>query len=529
MLTVGQAIVRILEAYQVQYVFGIPGVHTIELYRGLSDSPIKHITPRHEQGAGFMADGYARITGKPGVCFVITGPGLTNIITPMAQALSDSIPMVVISTINAINDSTNYHGKLHELPDQSMTMKSIVKYSHTLLDPEDLPECMEMVFSESLSGRPGPCHIEIPVNLLRCTITKFEPRKYVHNKPQPNKDAIKKIADACNQAERILILAGGGARAAEKSLPELAQKLDAPIVLTTNARGICAESPLRVPASPSLTAIRNLIADSDLVIAVGTEFGETDYNIYKDNPAIEWPNLIRIDSCADQLTQGPKTMIAVQSCSGDACFELVNAVPDGTGKYRGEVRAKSARHQVMNDLIEDNERYFNIVNELQKVAGDCILIGDSTQIPYAGNLYVEINSGSRWFNSATGFGALGYSVPASIGAAIGSDGNIPVICIVGDGGIQFTLAELGTAIEAGVSVIFLIWNNKGYDEIKRCMIESGIKPEGVSPTPPDFGTIAIAFGLEFRRVSKIEELGSALSDLLIHHKPSIIEWMAYDH
>src|SRR6267378_6386052 len=113
MATCGELLVRLLEHYGVELVFGIPGVHTVELYRGLAGSAIRHVTPRHEQGAGFMADGYARVTGKPGVCFIITGPGMTNIATAMAQAYADSIPMLVISSVNARHQLGNGNGNLH--------------------------------------------------------------------------------------------------------------------------------------------------------------------------------------------------------------------------------------------------------------------------------------------------------------------------------------------------------------------------------------------------------------------------------
>jgi acetolactate synthase-1/2/3 large subunit len=152
--TVGEALVTMLEQAGVDTVFGIPGVHTIELYRGLAASSIRHVTPRHEQGAGFMADGYARVTGRPGVCFVITGPGLTNTLTAMAQARADSIPMLVISGVNATPTLGKGRGHLHELPDQAALASSVALWSHTLTDPARLGEVLQNAFSIMTSGRP---------------------------------------------------------------------------------------------------------------------------------------------------------------------------------------------------------------------------------------------------------------------------------------------------------------------------------------------------------------------------------------
>src|SRR5262249_39320849 len=167
----GEVLVELLEANGVEVVFGIPGVHTVELYRGLAASPIRHITPRHEQGAGFMADGYARVSGKPGVALVITGPGLTNTITAMGRAREDSTPMLVISGVNRRDSLGHGRGLLHELPDQHGMMKTVALYSHTLLNPDDLPAVVEQAFSVLLSGRPGPVHIEIPTDVMSAAIS----------------------------------------------------------------------------------------------------------------------------------------------------------------------------------------------------------------------------------------------------------------------------------------------------------------------------------------------------------------------
>ncbi|MCO7216626.1 thiamine pyrophosphate-binding protein, partial [Halomonas sp. OfavH-34-E] len=150
-MTCAELLIRLLrDTYDVDTVFGIPGVHTIELYRGLEGgnghdhqgSGIRHVTPRHEQGAGFMADGYARTTGKPGVCFIITGPGMTNIATAMGQALADSVPMLVISSVNRRDTLGRGQGRLHELPGQRELMAGVSRFSHTLLDPNGLGEVL---------------------------------------------------------------------------------------------------------------------------------------------------------------------------------------------------------------------------------------------------------------------------------------------------------------------------------------------------------------------------------------------------
>ena len=165
-VSVGEALVAYLEARDVSVVFGIPGVHTVEMYRGLGQSRLHHVTPRHEQGAGFMADGYARSSGKPGVAFVITGPGMTNILTAMGQALADSIPMLVVSSVNSADTLGKGFGYLHELPDQHALCAKVAISSHHVDSVEALYPALDAIFNSLLTQRPGPHHIQVPINVF---------------------------------------------------------------------------------------------------------------------------------------------------------------------------------------------------------------------------------------------------------------------------------------------------------------------------------------------------------------------------
>ena len=164
--TGGQAAIALLERYGVDTVFGIPGVHTLELYRGLADSKIRHIAVRHEQGAGFMADGYARASGKPGVCVLITGPGMTNAATPIGQAYSDSVPMLVLSSVNATDDLGKGRGRLHEITSQQAAMAPLTAFSRTVRQAEEMPRAYADAYRIFEAGRPRPVHIELPLDLL---------------------------------------------------------------------------------------------------------------------------------------------------------------------------------------------------------------------------------------------------------------------------------------------------------------------------------------------------------------------------
>jgi acetolactate synthase-1/2/3 large subunit len=522
MKTVGEVLVQLLEANGVEVVFGIPGVHTVELYRGLAASKIRHITPRHEQGAGFMADGYARVSGKPGVALVITGPGLTNTITAMAQARQDSVPMLVISGVNRRDSLGHGRGLLHELPDQQGMMKTLALYSHTLLNPADLPLVVERAFAVLLSGRPGPVHIEIPTDVMAKPIETGTFAAAVATRPRADAETLQRAAILCTNASRPVILAGGGAITAEDEIRDLAERLGAPVVTTVNGRGILAGHPLRVPASPSMKAVRRLLSDADLVLAFGTEFGPTDYDINVDNGFPRLKSLIRIDIDAAQLARSPQPGLSIFSSAKTAAAGMLGFLEGHKPIGNGAPRAEAARKGAWNELTKKMQAEVGVIDAIYRTLPKAIIVGDSTQAVYAGNYYCDAPRARSWFNAATGYGALGFAPPAAVGAALAAP-DAPIICLVGDGGFQFSLSEIGSAADAEACVVFLVWNNDGYQEIENYMIDAGITPEGVKPSAPDFVAIGRAYGLPAERLADVGELPAALERAPALKGPSLIE------
>ncbi|MEO1114283.1 MAG: 5-guanidino-2-oxopentanoate decarboxylase [Pseudomonadota bacterium] len=520
--TVGEALIDILEANDVDVVFGIPGVHTVELYRGLAASNIRHITPRHEQGAGFMADGYARISGKPGVALLITGPGVTNAITAMAQAYQDSIPMLVISGVNARASLGHGEGWLHELPDQRATMASVSRMTHTLHEPCDLPAVMERAFTVLQGRRPGPVHIEIPTDVMDTPIEVKASAAVKLAGPRAVSPDVAALADKCRRAHAPTILCGGGAVSSAGKIRDLAQRIDAPVVTTVNARGLLAGDPLSVPASPSLAGVRALLAASDTVIALGTQMGQTDYDMFADGQFPQLEDLVRVDIDPDQLTRGPAASLRILASVDLLLDDLLAELEDGKADRGGAARAQACRSAVMSGLTPKMQAEIGVLETIRDSLPGCIIVGDSTQAIYSGNLFFEAGRPKGWFNAATGFGALGYGPPSAIGASLGEP-DTPVVCLVGDGGFQFSLAEIGSARDCAANVIFLVWNNDGYGEIGTYMIDRGIEPEGVTPSAPDFLKIAEAYGVASVRLNDVDELAPALRRFADRKGPGLIE------
>ncbi|MGF6590766.1 5-guanidino-2-oxopentanoate decarboxylase [Pseudomonas sp. 2835] len=533
MATCGEVLVKLLEGYGVDHVFGIPGVHTVELYRGLASSSIRHITPRHEQGAGFMADGYARTRGKPGVCFIITGPGMTNITTAMGQAYADSIPMLVISSVQSRDQLGGGRGKLHELPAQSNLVAGVAAFSHTLMSADDLPSVLARAFAVFDGARPRPVHIEIPLDvlvedadhLLACAPVRIARAGAA---PAP----VAQMAAMLAAARRPLILAGGGAIDASAALTRLAEYLQAPVALTINAKGVLAAShPLQIGSTQSLVATRALVAEADVVLAIGTELAETDYDVtFKGGFKIPG-ELLRIDIDPDQTVRNYPPKVALVADSTIATQALLVALAEQAAPVRGAewgaARATRLRETLEADRDLPMRSQTRMLTTILETLPGAVLVGDSTQPVYTGNLTLDMDQPRRWFNASTGYGTLGYALPAAMGAWLGSAevaaDRAPVVCLIGDGGLQFTLPELASAREAQVPLIVLLWNNQGYEEIKRYMVNRAIEPVGVDIYTPDFIGVAKALGCSAESVGDVGQLREALRQACDRKGPSLIE------
>ena len=421
MRTVGERLVEGLEARGVNVVFGIPGVHTVELYRGLSGSKIRHVTARHEQGCAFMADGYARVAGQPGVAFVITGPGLTNALTAMAQARADSIPILVISGVNRRAVQGLGLGFLHELPEQLALMSTLCP-SRQITEPSEVGPALDWAFALLTSGRPGPVHLEVPTDVMPMPCAALAPPAPIAQKPAAAADDLKAAAERLNTAQRIVILAGGGARGCDTVLRALAEKLDAPVVQTVNARGMLHGHPLCVPVSPCVDAARDLVAAADQVLAIGTEFGPTEYDMYAVAPYPELPSMIRIEISAEQMARRQVGIPLLGDAGATMAALLALVQPrQGDGVARAEATRITAR-ATLADLTPTYPGMLAMVETIRSALPRCLIVGDSTQPVYVGNLYYDHDRPGGWFNAATGYGALGFGPGAAIGAAMAAPG-----------------------------------------------------------------------------------------------------------
>ena len=520
--TCGEVLVELLQSYGIEIVFGIPGVHTVELYRGLPATSIRHITPRHEQGAGFMADGYARVTGKPAACFIISGPGMTNIVTAMAQAYSDSVPMLVISSVNNSHELALGQGRLHELPSQRQLVAGVSVFSHTVARPNELDQVLARAFAVFDSARPGPVHIELPLDVITAVASSANIRPIgARYRSAPGSSAIADALALLRNASQPFIVLGGGTQDAADEARKLVDSLGIRTVLTVNAKGVLPpDHPLNLGSRMPLRPVLDALQAADVVLAIGTELGETDTLLFDDQLRLDG-KVIRVDIEPEQLTRNVLPFISICADAGLTMQAFNDALQDFEAfEHQAEVsELRRASDALAPEAYRKHGRFLDLI--AQTLPG-AIIAGDSTQPVYGGNLFYEATTPRSYFNSSTGYGTLGFGLPAALGAKLALPDR-HVVSLIGDGGLQFTLGELATAVELNLAIPILVWNNNGYGEIKRYMLERDIPTIGVDIYTPDFIAIAKGFGCEARRVATRSEFIETLGQSVGAPGPTLID------
>jgi 5-guanidino-2-oxopentanoate decarboxylase len=525
--TVGRYVVELLAANGIEVVFGIPGVHTLELYRGLALTGLRHVLVRHEQNAGFAADGYARVTARPAAAFVISGPGMTNALTAVAQAYSDSVPLIVVASAPVRASLGKGWGVLHELPDQLALGAGVAGLARNAAAAEDVRDHLRAMFASFQTGRPRPAYLQVPLDLL-AEPTDLKPERFaaLEAHPEPTAAAIARAVAALAAAKRPLVIVGGGARRAAAALAKLVELLDAYLVTTTAGKGVLPEGhPGNLGAALPYREIQELVASADVIVAVGTELSETDF--YTGTRLPMSARLIRIDIDPAKLADQYGAEITVWGEAG-ACLEAIVARLKMRSGWRSAA-GPAARHRANIEASFGKRgrarlRALRAIREAVPAEG--VVFSDQTQIAYLGNFAYATDTPGSWFHPC-GYGALGFALPAAIGAKIAQPERA-VLALAGDFGLQFTLQELMTAVELELTLPVIVWNNEALGQIRDDMRRAGIPPVGVVARNPDFLALARAFGAEGLRATDPAALTAAIRLALARKGPTLIEAIEAD-
>ena len=524
-LTVGEATIELLEQYGVDTLFGIPGVHTLEFCRGLNRSSIRHVQTRNEQGAGFMADGYARASGKPGLALVISGPGVTNALTAIGQAYADSIPLLMLSSDAASYTLGKGWGCLHEVPGLTDTTAPLTAFSATAMHPEEVPELIARAFSVFSSERPRPVHIAIPIDVLEMPAGDQWQAIELPERPAPTRKKIERACDLLRNAKQPMICVGGGAWLASNAITELAERLGAPVIGSTAGKGIIGDThPLSLSAGRVRGEAQEYLAKADVVLAVGTELSEVDSFV----KTLEINGkIIRIDLDPRKMSDLYPAEVAIIGGAKTSTEAIVRELGEVEARSETVAEVAEIRAAFRSDISDSQARHTKTLDVLRAaLPPETVVMGDICQLVYTGCFAFDVDRPRLWHYPA-GYCTLGCALPDAIGAKLALP-DTPVVAFAGDGGFMFTVQELMTAVELKLALPLILWNNNGLKQIEDGMVERGITPVGVNGPNPDFIALAQSCGCHALRIDSAETLTSAVSEAFKTDRPTRIEVNEWD-
>ena len=513
----GAQISHMLKSRGVDVIFGIPGVHNQEMYRGIEEAGIKHILARHEQGAGFMADGYARATGRAGIAYVITGPGLCNILTAMGQAYSDSSAVLVIAS--CLDETAAQRGQLHQMLDQQGAAKTVSDWAYEAKDATAAYALIDRALYEFQTQRKRTKYIQVPINALE-SMADPAPPLLRQNTPalRANEADIAALAQALNGAKRPLFIMGGGAVAAQADIYEIIQHLRAACFETIAGRGcVPPEYPLHFGSYLPRDGSAEITAQADVIVAIGSELSPMD--LWRTHLGHTCP-LFRIDIDAEVLSDGQN---ATHPIHADARQTMVALRPllQKQKSHWETAQAERCKAQWQSEVDAERPGVLSLIHALRAaLPADTMVYTDMTQLAYVSNEIWPMPRAGHWHNP-TGFGTLGYALPAAIGGAVARAG-LPTVAIAGDYGFQYTVQELGTAVELRLSLPIILWDNGKLKEIEASMRRAQIAPNAVIAHNPDFVALAKAYGAYATAPSSLDEIAPALHKAFAANRPTLI-------
>ncbi len=509
-----------LRANEAEYIFGIPGTLTLPFYDALIDHSLRPVVTRHEQGAGFAADAYAKVSGRAGVVFTVPGPGGTNLATPLQSSFEDSVPVVAVTA--ALADNMRNKSAIHDV-DMENALRPFTK---EVLVPDSvagIAPAVDAAFKWAKAGRPGPVQVVMKSNLFGA-----EEEKVLHipefplpdSPPSPKKEDLDKAAEMLLAAARPVIYAGFGAVAAScsREVQLLASKLGAPVVTSVKGRGVLSENDVLSFGLPTFVGCEDMLAEADVCLAVGAGFGQFSTLYFK----IPIPKrLIQIDIDPFRIGRNYPAELGIEADAGVALRELLKRLEDIEDKPPGEgyfrVRTGKAAYAERLAAYMDKppavpfDGLFVMKTLRDGFPPETIFISDSsaTQSWLLEQALTIYRPRSVLLSEA--YQSMGYAVGAAFGAKLGAPER-PVCAIVGDGSFVMSCGELATAVSLGLDITYIIFNDGHYNALRHSQKHVfGGRYIGTEINNPDFVALAAAFGATGHRVESGEDLSSAIA------------------
>ena len=516
----GEAIVSGLVAHDVDTVFGLPGAQIYGLFDALHQAQLKVIGARHEQACGYMAFGYARSSGKPGVFSVVPGPGVLNASAALLTAFGCNEPVLCLTGQVPTSFLGKGRGHLHEMPDQLATLRTIVKWADRIEYPDAAPALVSRAFQEMMSGRRGPVSLEMPWDVFtqRAETGSSKPLDPIPA-PLPDPDRIKAAAALIAGSKTPMIFVGGGAIDACDDVLELAELIDAPVVAFRSGRGIVSNAH---ELGLTMAAAYRLWPKTDLMIGIGTRM---------EMPAsgFRWPfqpaglKSVRIDIDPIEMRRliSDAPVVADAKAGTSALLAAVRkAGYTKTSGRRAAIREASAAALQEIQKVQPQMAYLNILREV--LPQNAIVTDELSQVGFASWYGFPVYE-PRTFITSGYQGTLGSGFPTALGAKVANPDR-PVVAITGDGGFMFGVQELATAVQFNIGVVTLVFNNNAYGNVRRDQRERFAGRVVASDlVNPDFVKLAESFGVAAARVTAPDQFRAALEKALAHGGPYLID------
>lgn len=526
-MTGGKAVVEALKREGVEIVFGLPGVQIMAIFDAFfGETDIKLITVRHEQTAVYMADGYARVKGKPGVALVVPGPGVQNASAALGTAYACSSPVLLIAGQVESFHLGQDRGALHEINDQLDIVRPITKWCQRVRQVRDIPQAIHEAMRQMSAGRPRPTEIEIPWDVVGREEEVSFPEKEEFPRKSPRLSDIKKAADLLKKAQRPLIWTGGGVILANaaKELKELAEILKAPVATTPEGKGAFPESHALSLGGGyyGFGSVRYVSSAGDVILAIGTRLTG---QMRPGTAPKENQKLIHIDADANLFNKNFAAEVAIEADAKEALKMLIQEmdkekfVPTSSWTEK-EIQEARKKHREW--LKRKAPWQTEIIETIRKhVPPETIFVSGVTNIGYWCNLAYQVELPRTYFTSSY-FATLGYAFPTGLGAKMAAPDR-PVIAVVGDGGFMYALPDLATAVKYGINLITLVFNDQAFGSTK-CDQQINFQGRiiGTDLQNPDFAELAKIFGARGIKTQP-ENLGKALAEALSIKQPVVME------
>lgn len=524
-MTGGEAVVRAVEANGVDTVFGLPGAQIYPLFDALkrSDS-IRTIVSRHEQGAAYMAMGYAKATGRPGAYAVVPGPGVLNTTAALCTAMGCNTPVICLTGQIMSEFLGKGRGHLHELVDQAGTLRTLIKHADRIDDVTNTSRQVNEAFRIMQSGRPGPVAVEMCWDTMaRSWNVDIGPGNTQIEKPVVNDEAIAEAAELVANARNVMIMLGGGAQHASEEVRALAEMLGAATTSFRSGRGVVSED---ADYGVSSAAAHRLWGDTDVLIGIGSRLEMQymrwmDMSKYVDRPPEHSPKLIRIDIDPQEM-QRLKPQVAIVADAADATRALIEKI-GRVGFIAGDAeRIANAKAETLKDIqkIQPEMDYLNVIRDV--LPRDGYFVEELCQVGFASYFGFPIYE-PRTYVTPGYQGTLGFGFPTAIGVKAAMPDRA-VVSVTGDGGFLFGMPELAAAVQHGIGLVTVLFNNRSFGNVRRDQqVNFDGRLLGADLDNPDFMKLAESFGADGVRVDSPAALRPALAKAIDADRPAIIE------